>query len=50
MAEQNFIDYVKVFCRSGNGGSGSAHFRREKFVAQGGPDGGVTVEEVDTLF
>ena len=40
MAEQNFIDYVKVFCRSGNGGSGSAHFRREKFVAQGGPDGG----------
>lgn len=40
MAEQNFIDYVKIFCRSGNGGSGSSHFRREKFVAQGGPDGG----------
>lgn len=40
MAEQNFIDYVKVFCRSGNGGAGSSHFRREKFVAQGGPDGG----------
>lgn len=40
MAEQNFIDYVKVFCRSGNGGSGSSHFRREKFVAKGGPDGG----------
>ena len=40
MAEQNFIDYVKIFCRSGNGGAGSAHFRREKFVAQGGPDGG----------
>ena len=40
MAEQNFIDYVKIFFRSGNGGAGSAHFRREKFVAQGGPDGG----------
>ena len=40
MAEQNFIDYVKIFCRSGNGGAGASHFRREKFVAQGGPDGG----------
>ena len=40
MAEQNFIDYVKIFCRSGNGGAGSSHFRREKFVPQGGPDGG----------
>lgn len=40
MAEQNFIDYVKIFFRSGSGGAGSAHFRREKFVAQGGPDGG----------
>lgn len=36
----NFIDHVKLFCRSGAGGAGSAHFRREKFVAQGGPDGG----------
>ncbi len=36
----NFIDYVKVFCRSGNGGAGSAHMRREKFVPKGGPDGG----------
>ena len=36
----NFVDYVKIFCRSGAGGSGSAHFRREKFVAYGGPDGG----------
>lgn len=40
MADQNFIDYVKIFCRSGNGGAGASHFRREKFVAQGGPDGG----------
>ena len=36
----NFVDYVKIFCRSGAGGAGSAHFRREKFVAYGGPDGG----------
>lgn len=40
MASSNFVDYVKIFCRSGKGGSGSAHFRREKFVAFGGPDGG----------
>lgn len=38
--ESNFIDYVKFFTRSGNGGAGSAHFRREKFVPKGGPDGG----------
>lgn len=37
---ENFIDYVKICCRSGKGGAGSAHFRREKFVARGGPDGG----------
>lgn len=36
----NFIDYVKIFCRSGNGGAGSRHMRREKFVPKGGPDGG----------
>ncbi len=40
MASSNFVDYVKIFARSGNGGAGSAHFRREKFVAFGGPDGG----------
>ena len=40
MASSNFVDYVKIFCRSGRGGQGSAHFRREKFVAFGGPDGG----------
>ncbi|MCD8072933.1 MAG: GTPase ObgE [Alistipes sp.] len=40
MASSNFVDYVKIFCRSGKGGSGSAHFRREKFVAFGGPNGG----------
>lgn len=40
MATQNFIDYVKIHCKSGKGGAGSSHFRREKFVAKGGPDGG----------
>ncbi len=36
----NFIDHVKIRCRSGKGGAGSAHLRREKFVPKGGPDGG----------
>ena len=36
----NFVDYVKVFCRSGKGGAGSAHFRRDRTTAKGGPDGG----------
>lgn len=40
MASSNFIDYVKIYGRSGAGGGGSAHFRREKFVEFGGPDGG----------
>ncbi|MBU2555228.1 MAG: GTPase ObgE [Bacteroidetes bacterium] len=40
MASSNFVDYVRIFCRSGNGGGGSVHFRREKFIPFGGPDGG----------
>jgi len=40
MSNPNFIDYIKIFCKSGNGGGGSSHFRREKFVPLGGPDGG----------
>ncbi len=40
MAASNFVDYVKIVCRSGKGGSGSSHLRREKFVPKGGPDGG----------
>ncbi|MEG1867076.1 MAG: GTPase ObgE [Bacteroides sp.] len=40
MAESNFVDYVKIYCRSGKGGRGSTHMRREKYVANGGPDGG----------
>ncbi|MCP4460264.1 MAG: GTPase ObgE [Cytophagales bacterium] len=38
--ESNFIDYVKFYGFSGNGGAGSSHFRREKYVPKGGPDGG----------
>ncbi|MDF1550056.1 MAG: GTPase ObgE [Bacteroidales bacterium] len=40
MASSNFVDYVKLYCRSGNGGPGSAHLRRDKLTAKGGPDGG----------
>lgn len=40
MAESNFIDYVKIMCRSGKGGAGSRHFYRAKYVPKGGPDGG----------
>ncbi len=36
----NFVDYVKICCRSGHGGSGSSHLHRDKFTAKGGPDGG----------
>lgn len=40
MGNSNFVDYVKINCRSGRGGAGSAHLRREKYVPKGGPDGG----------
>ncbi|PHN05568.1 GTPase ObgE [Flavilitoribacter nigricans] len=40
MAEQNFVDYVKICCRSGAGGAGSSHFYRAKGIPKGGPDGG----------
>ncbi len=40
MAESNFIDYVKIHCRSGKGGRGSTHMHRAKYVPNGGPDGG----------
>ncbi len=40
MADSNFIDYVKIQCRSGKGGAGSRHFHRAKYVPKGGPDGG----------
>lgn len=38
--ETNFVDYVKICCRSGKGGAGSVHFHRDKFTSKGGPDGG----------
>ncbi|MDR0541066.1 MAG: GTPase ObgE [Dysgonamonadaceae bacterium] len=40
MADSNFVDYVKIYARSGKGGRGSTHFRREKYIPFGGPDGG----------
>lgn len=40
MAESNFIDYVKIYCRSGKGGKGSPHMHRAKYQPKGGPDGG----------
>ncbi|MCX4331703.1 MAG: GTPase ObgE [Muribaculaceae bacterium] len=40
MADSNFIDYVKIQCRSGKGGAGSRHYHRAKYVPKGGPDGG----------
>lgn len=40
MSDSNFVDYVRIFCQSGDGGKGSMHFRREKYIPKGGPDGG----------
>jgi GTPase len=40
IASSNFVDYVKIWCKSGRGGNGSAHLRREKYIPKGGPDGG----------
>lgn len=40
MPESNFIDYVKIYCKSGHGGAGSVHLHRAKYIPKGGPDGG----------
>ncbi len=40
MEKSNFVDQIKIFCRSGHGGAGSKHFMRNKLTAYGGPDGG----------
>ena len=40
MEKSNFIDYIRIFCKSGHGGAGSTHFMRNKLTAFGGPDGG----------
>lgn len=50
MATSNFVDYVKIYCRSGDGGSGSVHFRREKYLPKGGPDGGDGGKGGDIIF
>ena len=50
MAESNFVDYVKIYCRSGDGGAGSVHFRREKYLPKGGPDGGDGGKGGDIIF
>ena len=50
MTEDNFVDYVSLNVRSGNGGRGSSHLRREKFIAKGGPDGGDGGNGGDIVF
>jgi len=40
MSNENFVDHVRIFCRSGKGGGGSVHFYRAKYIPKGGPDGG----------
>ena len=40
MTEGNFVDYIKIYASSGNGGKGSVHLHREKYITKGGPDGG----------
>ena len=50
MTEDNFVDYVSLNVISGNGGRGSSHLRREKFVAKGGPDGGDGGNGGDIIF
>jgi GTP-binding protein len=40
MQNDNFIDYIRIFCKSGKGGAGAIHFLREKYRPNGGPDGG----------
>ena len=40
MTEGNFVDYIKMYVCSGNGGKGSVHLHREKYITKGGPDGG----------
>ena len=44
MSGQNFVDYVKICCRSGKGGAGSVHMLRDRTTAKGGPDGGDEAE------
>ena len=50
MSGSNFVDYVKIYSRSGKGGRGSSHFRREKYIPRGGPDGGDGGEGGSIIF
>ena len=50
MAESNFVDYVKILCRSGKGGAGAMHLYRAKCVPKGGPDGGDGGRGGDVIF
>ena len=51
MAESNTLwIMIKIYCRSGKGGRGSSHFRREKYIPKGGPDGGDGDEEAMCIF
>ena len=50
MASTNFVDYVKIYCRSGAGGAGSAHLHRDNWTAKGGPDGEMVAEVVISTF
>ena len=40
MEKGNFVDHIRIFCRSGKGGAGASHFERNKFDSMAGPDGG----------
>ena len=50
MANENFIDYIKIFCHSGKGGAGSAHLARSARTPKGGPDGGDGGKGGDVIF
>ena len=49
MTEGNFVDYVKLHIASGNGGKGSVHLHREKYITKGGPDGEMAAVEGTSL-
>ena len=49
MSGTNFVDYVKICCRSGAGGAGAVHFHRDKHTAKGGPDGALILVSVVLL-
>ncbi|WP_185871485.1 GTPase ObgE [Blattabacterium cuenoti] len=48
--ENCFIDFIKIFCKSGDGGSGYVHFHRDRFIKRGGPDGGTGGKGGDIIF